>query len=368
MSASLAPTSTRTARHPWLTLATVAAAQFMLVLDAFIVNVAIPSIRAGLRAGSAEMDAVITIYMIAYATLLIIGGRLGDIHGRKPVFILGVALFVASSAWCGLARSGMELILARLFQGASAALVSPQVLATIHTLFSDAKDRAKAFAVFGMTLGVAGGAGYVLGGCLIALNAGGLGWRAVFLVNLPIGAAVAVAATILMPSAPKRSGIRLDLVGAAMLFLGLMCLAVPILAAGDLGWPLWLLPLVLLGAGLIAAFPRVEAWVTARGRAPLIDADLLTDRALRRGLAAVGLLFAGNLSFYLVLMLFLQNGRHLAPFQAGLAMLPLVLAFVLGSRHGARAVLKHGAAALVRGALVMSLGTAACFGAIAAAP
>ena len=128
-------------RRRWWILATVVAGQFMLVVDAFIVNVAIPSIRTALDASSAEIEAVVAIYQITLATLLVTGGRLGDIHGRKPLFLYGLLGFTISSFWCGLAQSGMELVIARLAQGASAALVSPQVLATIHTLFPDARAR-----------------------------------------------------------------------------------------------------------------------------------------------------------------------------------------------------------------------------------
>jgi MFS family permease len=129
----------------WCVLWTVAAAQFMFVVDAFVVNVAIPTIRADLRIGAAEIEAVIAVYLIAYATLVIIGGRLGDLHGVKPVFLTGLIGFILASVWCGLARSGVELILARLVQGATAALMVPQVLATIHVLFPDGA-RARAFA------------------------------------------------------------------------------------------------------------------------------------------------------------------------------------------------------------------------------
>src|SRR6476646_3434167 len=150
----------------WLVLAVVVAAQFMFGVDAFIVNVAIPTIAAELKASAAQIEAVIAIYPIAYATLVITGGRLGDIHGTKNVFIAGVAGFTVTSLWCGLAQSGPELILARLAQGATAALMVPQVLATLHLLFSDSA-RAKAFAIYGIVLGLAGVTGFALGGALV---------------------------------------------------------------------------------------------------------------------------------------------------------------------------------------------------------
>src|SRR6516164_3361972 len=142
----------------WWVLAIVVAAQFMFGVDAFIVNVAIPTIAAELKASPAQIESVIAIYLIAYATLIVTGGRLGDIYGTKSVFVAGVAGFTLTSLWCGLAQSGLELVLARLAQGATAALMVPQVLATLHLLFSDAA-RSRAFAIYGIVLGLAGAAG-----------------------------------------------------------------------------------------------------------------------------------------------------------------------------------------------------------------
>ncbi len=171
----------------WWVLAIVVSAQFMFGVDAFIVNVAIPTIAAELQASAAQIEAVIAIYLIAYATLVVTGGRLGDIYGTRNVFISGVFGFTVTSLWCGLAQSGPELILARLAQGATAALMVPQVLATIHLLFADS-SRGRAFAIYGIVLGLAGAAGFLLGGILVTSDLAGLGWRAVFFVNVPFGA------------------------------------------------------------------------------------------------------------------------------------------------------------------------------------
>src|SRR6059058_6243679 len=186
----------------WFVLATVVAAQFMFGVDAFIVNVAIPTIARELNASSAQIEAVIAIYLIAYATLVVTGGRLGDIYGTKTIFIAGVAGFTVTSLWCGLAQSGPELILARLAQGATAALMVPQVLATLHLLFSDS-SRARAFAIYGVVLGLAGAAGFALGGLLVTFDLAGFGWRTVFFVNVPFGLLIVAAALRIMPSAPQ---------------------------------------------------------------------------------------------------------------------------------------------------------------------
>src|ERR1700749_4255813 len=203
------------ASRRWWVLATVVAAQFMFGVDAFVVNVALPTIARELRAGPAQIQAVIAIYLIAYATLVVTGGRLGDIYGTKGTFLAGVLGFTLTSLWCGLAQSGPELIVARLAQGATAALMVPQALATLHLLFFDSA-RSRAFGIYGIVLGLAGAAGFALGGILVTLDLGGVGWRAVFFVNVPFGLLIMAAAIRIMPSVPRRSGTRLDSPGAVV--------------------------------------------------------------------------------------------------------------------------------------------------------
>jgi EmrB/QacA subfamily drug resistance transporter len=342
-------TSADTSRR-WLVLAIVVSAQFMFGVDAFIVNVAIPTIAAELHASAAEIEAVIAIYLIAYATLVVTGGRLGDVFGTKSVFIAGVAGFALTSLWCGLARSGPELILARLAQGATAALMVPQVLATLHLLFADSA-RARAFAIYGVVLGLAGAAGFALGGLLVTVDLAGLGWRSVFFVNVPFGIAIIAAALWIVPSAPRRTGTRLDIPGAIVLFAGLLCLIGPLLFGHDVHWAAWIWLVMATGVAIVAGFLKLEQRVAARGGMPLIDLALLADRAFMRGLCAVFFFFFANLSFYLVITMFMQKALHIPPLQAGLVFLPLAFAFVIASRHsGARA--KH------RGTLVLIEGCA----------
>jgi MFS family permease len=246
----------------WWVLFVVVAAQFMFVVDAFVVNVALPSIRADLNATSGEMQAIMAVYLTAYATLVITGGRLGDIFGRRRIFVLGVLSFTATSLWCGLSGSGTELVLARLAQGAAAALMVPQVLATIHFLFPDAA-RSRAFAVFGTALGLGGAVGVALGGWLVTFDPAGLGWRSVFLVNLPLGCVIATTALLLMPRFEQREHTRLDLPGAVLLFLALAAIIGPMMAGRDLGWPVWIFVTMVAGAILLMLFLRLEHWMTA---------------------------------------------------------------------------------------------------------
>jgi predicted MFS family arabinose efflux permease len=338
------------AARRWWALASVAAAQFLAVVDAFIVNVALPSIRADLHADAAEIQAVVAVYQIAYAALLITGGRLGDIVGRKRVFIAGVLGFTLASLWCGLSGSPAMLIFARAAQGGAAAMMVPQVLATIHTLFPDGA-RARAFAIFGVAIGLGAAVGFMLGGWPVSLNLAGLGWRSIFCINMPIGIGIAVAAAALMPSMPRTANTRMDLRGAAALFAGLIGLLVPMMFGHELGWPWWLWLAIAAGGAVLVCFVWLQRVVEQRGGMPLIDLALLEDRVFVAGIGATFCFFLGNLSFYFVLTLYLQNGLGLSPFDAALTVMPLAFAFVAGSRLGG--------GRLIEGCVVQGIGLAA---------
>jgi predicted MFS family arabinose efflux permease len=346
------------ASRRWWVLTTVVAAQFMFGVDAFVVNVAIPTISVELHASPAEVESVIAIYLVAYATLVVTGGRLGDIFGTKMVFIAGVLGFTLTSLWCGLARSGPELVIARLAQGATAALMVPQVLATLHLLFSDSA-RSRAFAIYGIVLGLAGAAGFALGAVLVTVDLAGLGWRTVFFVNVPFGLVIVVAAARIMPSVPRRAGTRLDIGGAIVLFAGLLCLIGPLLFGHDLHWSPWVFLVMAAGVAIMAAFPLLERAVARRGGMPLIDLSLLSDRPFMRGLCAVLFFFFANLSFYLVITLFMQQGLRIPPLQAGLVFVPLALTFVVASRQSGVRTGHRGSLVLIEGCAIQIAGLAA---------
>ena len=334
-----------TSMRRWYALATVAAAQFVAVADAFIVNVAIPSIRADLHASGAAIEAVIAVYQITYAALVITGGRLGDIYGRKRIFLAGVIGFTLASLCCGLAPNVAVLIFARGVQGAAAALMVPQVLASIHILFPD-EARARAFALFGLAIGLGAAVGFMAGGWLVTLNVAGLGWRSIFGVNVPIGAAIVVAACFLMPTMPRVANTRLDVPGAAVLLMGLLGIIVPLMLGREFGWPWWTWAMMTAGVLTLAGFLRLER-ATAM---PLIDLALLEDRVFLAGMGATFCFFLGNLSFYFVLTLFMQNGLGFSAIDAATTALPLAFAFVVGTRlSGGR---------LIEGCIVQAAGLA----------
>jgi EmrB/QacA subfamily drug resistance transporter len=345
------------ASRRWFVLAIVVAAQFMFGVDAFIVNVALPTIAVELRASPAQVQSVIAIYLIAYATLVVTGGRLGDIYGTRNVFLAGVFGFTLTSLWCGLAQSGPELIVARLAQGATAALMVPQVLATLHLLFAD-QARGRAFGIYGIVLGLAGAAGFALGGLLVTLDLAGLGWRVVFFVNVPFGLLIIFAALKIMPSVPRRAGTRLDVLGAIVLFIGLLCVIGPLLFGHDAHWAprVWLT--MTAGIAVMVGFPRLQRAVARRGGMPLIDLSLLADAAFMRGLGAAFFFFFANLSFYLVMTLFMQKALQIPPLQAGLVFVPLALTFIIASRVSAVRARHRGTLVLIEGCAIQIAGLA----------
>ena len=353
----------------WWILAIVVAAQFMFGVDAFIVNVAIPTIAVDLNATPAQIEAVIAVYLIAYATLVVTGGRLGDISGTRLAFLAGVFGFSTTSLWCGLAQSGVELILARLAQGATAALMVPQVLATLHLLFPD-ESRGRAFGIYGVVLGLAGAAGFLLGGVLVTSDIAGLGWRVVFFVNVPVGIVIMATALAIMPTVPRRVSTQLDIPGAIVLFTGLLCLIGPLLFGHDAHWAPWVWLVMAVGAAIVAAFLRLERIVADHGGMPLIDLALLSDAAFMRGLYAAFCFFFANLSFYLVMTLFMQRGLHIPPVRAGMVFLPLTLAFVIASRHSTIRARHRGTLVLLEGCAlqIAGLATLALTLALVAAP
>jgi EmrB/QacA subfamily drug resistance transporter len=340
----------------WWVLAIVVAAQFMFVVDAFVVNVAIPAIRAELHATIAETQGAIVVYQIAFATLIITGGRLGDIRGARPMFLYGLFGFTIASLWCGCAHSGNELVASRAMQGAAAALMIPQVLASIHRLFPDA-ERGRAFGIYGFTLGFGAAVGLALGGWLLSLDLAGLGWRTIFFVNVPIGVVLLTATWRLMPAMPGKPGARLDLIGAAVLLIALLCVLGPLVLGADLGWPAWLFAVMAGGVLSLVLMWPLERWVERhRNRLPLVHLDTLRDRGFATSLAAVFFFTFANLSFYLGMTLYLQLGLGLPALQAGSIVLPLAVAFALMSRIAGPRAQRLGNTALIQGCGVQLAG------------
>jgi len=335
--------ATKAADRRWHVLAVVLVGAFMALLDVAIVNVAIPSIRQGLDAGFGSVAFVVTAYTLSYACLLITGGRLGDLAGRRRMFLVGLLVFTAASAACGAAPSIAVLIVARAVQGVGGALLYPQVLSIIQVTFQGA-DRVKALGIFGAVLGLAFVVGQILGGLLLSVDVAGLGWRLVFLVNVPVGVLGAYAAVRIVPRDQPDADTRLDLGGVVLAAVTVLLVAFPLLEGRDRGWPVWML------LCLLAAIPAGAAFVLYERRvdSPLLRLDLFRRPGVAAGVPVAALFMLAYGGFLFVLAVFLQSALGMSPLQAGLTYGPSGLGFLLASLQAPRLVPLLGRGVLIR--------------------
>ena len=333
-------------------------------LDLFIVTVALPPIRADLSAGVSAAQFVLDAYVLAYGVALVSGGRLGDRFGHRRLFVLGMGGFTLFSLACALAPDVGGLIAARAGQGLSAAAMLPQVLTTIQLVLPEHR-RAAAIGAYGAVIGAASVCGQVLGGLLVDLDLFGLGWRSLFLINLPIGVAGVVLALRVVP-VTKGERTALDLVGLAAISGCLIALLVGLTEGPDRRWPWWAITCV--GAGLLGAVlaAAVERHVDRSGRAALVPPRIVAQRSVRRGLLLLVPYYASNTGFFVVLTFFLQNGLHASPLTAGLAFAPLGLGFSAMSVAGRAREGWQTPGAMAVGATVMVAGLAVSIGVAAA--
>jgi len=354
------PTLTEARTPSALALLVMLSGTFMVVLDFFIVAVALPSIQHELHASDGALQWVVIGYGLATGIALITGGRLGDIHGKRRVFMVGLALFCAASLVCGLAPSAAVLVGARLAQGLAGAILQPQVTAMLNLLYTGQK-RAKAFAAYGLTLGMAAACGQLIGGLLIHADLAGLGWRSCFLINLPIGLAALALCPRVLPALEGRAGSRLDLVGAALLAAALTLVVLPLVQGRDAGWPLWTLACLVAAPVMAAVFWWQQRTLAARGGQPLVSPSLLAQPAFALGLLVVLNFHAGNASFYFALALYLQQGMNLPPLDSGLVFTAMAVMFFLTSMAAPKLAQWLGSNAIVAGAVLVALGYAALF-------
>src|SRR4051812_30379677 len=262
-----------------LGLAVLMAATFVFVLDFFIVNVAIPSTQADLQASDGEIQLVVTGYAIALACGLIVGGRLGDLIGRRRALMLGLALFTAASAACGAAGTPAVLIAGRIAQGAGAALFSPQILAIIGVTYQG-DERVRAVTLYGLVLGLGAVSGQLIGGLLIQFDVLGLGWRSCYLVNLPIGVLALALAPRVLPESRAAARTRLDVGGAVLVAAALVAVVLPLVEGRERGWPLWTWLCLAAAAPLLAAFAAPPRPPAARGEGPRLPPAPFPRRAV----------------------------------------------------------------------------------------
>jgi len=335
----------------------------MVVLDFFVVNVALPSIATDLHAGQTSLEWVVAGYGLSFAAFLIVAGRLGDRLGRRRVYAFGLAFFTVASAACGLAPSPAALVAARVAQGVAGAVVMPQVLSIVNVTYRG-EDYARALSIYGLALGLAAIGGQVIGGALVELSLGGLDWRACFLVNVPIGVVALALTPRLVPESRASSRPRLDVLGAGMLTVGLVATLLPLIEGRQHGWPLWTWLSFVVAADTLIVFALHQRRLARRGGEPVLDLTLFRARAFSAGLVSHLMLACAQASFFVYLALFLQQGRGLSPLDAGLVFSILAVAYVatsgpapqLAARFG-RAVVAVGGAALAGGLALLALAT-----------
>lgn len=351
-------------RRVWWALTVMLAAAAMDLIDTTIINVAAPTIRTELHASAAQIEWTVAAYALTFGVGLITGARLGDRYGRRQAFLVGVAGFVLASLASGLAPDPAVLVVARAAQGLAAALMIPQILTVIQVAIP-AERRARAIAGYGAAAAIGTVSGPLLGGVLISANLFGLGWRPIFLLNVPIGLIVIVVGAATLPDSRSERAQRLDLTGVFVLTIALLLVLFPLVEGPQLGWPTW------TAAPLVAALPVFGGFVAHQRRqagrsAPrLVALDLFTQRGFTGGVAAQVALYAGVTGFFLVLALTLQSGQGYSALRTGLTFVAWSLGIAIASTASGTLAPRLGRRLTITGALIMALGMVALLVALA---
>jgi EmrB/QacA subfamily drug resistance transporter len=347
-------------KHRWLILGIVLAAEIMDLLDSTIVNVAGPSLQRELGASPFALQWVIGGYTLTLGAGLVIGGRLADRYSRRNVFLVGITCFTIASLLCAIAPTVGALIAFRLIQGFAGALVLPHVIGFIRDVFPP-EEIGKAFAIFGPVFGLGGILGPVIGGFIIDGDIASTGWRAVFLVNIPIGLAVIALAWIYLPKRDSDHSIKIDLVGCLLIIASSGLLLLPLIQGQQAGWPLWTFVSLIVSLLGFVIFTFQQRWVISRNKTPLVDPDIFKSTTYNLGLAGIFTFFAGFTGVYLIITLFLQIGQGYTARGAGIANIAIALGTavggalsgaVLAEKIGTR-VLQFGGLAQIAGALLI---------------
>jgi len=342
----------------WAALAVLLLAVVMDLWDVSVVNVAIPSIQRDLGGSYAQVQWIVAGYTLAFALLLITGGRLGDLLGRKRMFLAGVVGFTIASGLCGAAQSPEALIAFRVVQGAMAAAMLPQVLSIIQVAFP-AQERSAAFGMYGAFAGLATVAGPLLGGLLIHIDVLGLQWRAIFLINIPIGLGAFAGASMLVPESRASGATRLDFRGVVLVSAGLLLVLYPLVEGRQLGWPAWTFAAMATAVPVLVCFALHERRAARRGKAALVPPRLFTQRAFLAGLGVSVTYFLGVTSFFLVFSIFLQSGLGFSALHSALTTAPSSLGLAAAAGLSVKLGPRFGRALLIPGAALTAAGVGA---------
>src|SRR5438132_10399787 len=328
-------------RRRWLILGVVLVGSFMAILDVFIVTQGLPSIKTTLGAGVSDLELVVSACSLVYAVFLITGGRLGDILDRKRIFLFGMTVFTVASALAGYASSAPFLVAARALQGLGAALMYPQVLSIIQVTFKGS-ERALALGLFAAVSGIGGITGNIVGGLLIQLNLAGLSWRPIFLVNIPIAIfGVLAGFLVLRPSRAERAP-KLDLPGVGLISVFLVSLILPLAEGQQLGWPTWIILLLIASLPLLGVFVLYERKRTDEGADPLIDMDLFKHRSFAVGMPLVILIYLTTSGLFFSFVLFLQSALGFSPLTSRPSFAVINTGFITASLLGPRLIPRFG--------------------------
>jgi len=340
----------------WFALAVLLTGAFLPPLDFNVVNLALPAIRENLGASSSAVQFVISAYAAAYAVFLITGGRLGDLLGRKRMFMLGVVGFTLASVLCGTAWSPNALIAGRILQGLMATAMAPQVLASIRVLFPPV-EQGRALALYGATFGLANICGQLLGGVLVSSHLFGLTWQVIFLINVPIGLAALIGSVFFLSDSRAEHAQGLDVGGVLLLSATLGLLVYPLVEGRETGWPLWIVVMLAASPVALLAFIAFERRLAKRGGSPLVELGLFRNHGFVVGIA-MAVAFYMQSSFFLTFSIYLQNGVHITPLQAGLTTLPYVGGGFLASLASSHLMHRLGTRALTLGFALQVIGFA----------
>lgn len=343
-------------RRRWFALAIVMTAAFMDLVDVTIVNIAIPSIKRDTGASFSSIQWITAGYALAFAAGLITGGRLGDIYGRKRLFLIGIGGFTVASALCGFAANPEMLVASRILQGGTAALMVPQVLSIVHATFP-AHERGKVFGLFGAIVGLGAVSGPLLGALLTEWNIAGLEWRPIFLINLPVGIAGLILGRKFITESKAPKALRLDLIGVVLVTVGMLMLIYPLTRGEELDWPLWG---YLSMAGSLVVFLVLVLFEQRKARrdgSPLVELSLFRVKSFAAGIA-VQLTFGVGLGiFFLVWTLYMQEGLGWSALRAGTTGIPFSVAVSVAAGISVQKLVpRFGRKVLQAGALLMVAG------------
>ncbi|MEV7194331.1 MFS transporter [Streptomyces sp. NPDC093510] len=358
MSFSPPPTADTTEYNPrrWAAFVVTLSAAFMDLVDTTVINVALPSLREDLGASSTQLEWSVAGYVLAFASGMITAARLGDRFGRLRVFQAGLAAFVVTSALTGLAVNPEMLVAARVTQGASAALMVPQVLAMLRVEFPPGEQH-KAATIFGLNFSIGGVGGPLIGGLILNADLFGLGWRPIFFINIPIGIAALIGTFVLCRESKAQHAATTDVRGLIIATLAVLTLLYPLVEGRTMGWPWWTFVLMAGCPVLLWLFGRYEKTVVRRGHAPLIDPALLRERAPLGGLSVAVLFFAGT-GYTLVITVHLQSGLGFSPLHTALSMVPFAVGVGLFTPFAPK-IRQYGRPVAVVGSLLAAAGMSA---------